>query len=103
MGQLERGAGTSGGEFFLYSLAGHYGWILLDIPGGSRQLIQFLALTALAGMGLGLVSAWANGCPTRQHVAAGQGDSSARFYLVGFYIGVVLFYMLVSPALESVL
>jgi hypothetical protein len=90
-------------SFFLYSLANRLGWLPLDTLGWSSNLTVFLVASALAGLGLGLVSAWANGCPTRQHVAAGQGDHSARLYLLGFYLGIPLFYLIVSPLLETIL
>ncbi len=54
-------------------------------------------LMALAGVALGLFSTLANGCPTRQHVLAAQGNRDSLFYLIGFYLGVVLFYLVTRP------
>ena len=45
------------------------------------------------GLGIGFFSVLAEGCPFRQHVMAGQGRHSAIFYLMGFYIGIVYFYL----------
>jgi len=55
------------------------------------------ALTAVAGIALGLFSTLANGCPTRQHVLAAQGIQDSVFYLAGFYLGVIVFYLITKP------
>jgi len=60
-------------------------------------------MTILAGIGLGLFSTLANGCPTRQHVLAAQGLRDARFYLVGFYLGVVVYYLVTKPLLAFIM
>lgn len=58
-----------------------------------------LALAAGGGLLLGLVSVIANGCPTRQHVLAAQGVHDALYYLIGFYLGIVIFYLITRPLL----
>ena len=60
-------------------------------------------MTVLAGIGLGLFSTLANGCPTRQHVLAAQGLGDARFYLVGFYLGVVVYDLVTKPLLALIM
>ena len=55
------------------------------------------ALTAAAGLAFGLVSTLANGCPTRQHVLAAQGLREGLFYLIGFYLGVIVYYLATKP------
>lgn len=57
------------------------------------------ALTGVGGLVVGLFSTIANGCPTRQHVLAAQGMQDSVFYLAGFYLGVVIFYLLTKPLL----
>jgi uncharacterized membrane protein YedE/YeeE len=52
---------------------------------------SYLLLTILAAFSLGALSVLANGCPFRQHVLAAQGMSSAVYYLVGFYGGIVIY------------
>ncbi len=54
-------------------------------------------LTAVAGIALGFFSTLANGCPTRQHILAAQGIQDSAFYLIGFYFGVVVFYLITKP------
>jgi uncharacterized protein len=61
------------------------------------------ALTLAGGLLLGLCSTLANGCPTRQHVLAAQGMRDSRFYLIGFYGGIILFYLLIKPFLATLL
>ena len=52
---------------------------------------SYLVLTLMAAFALGLLSVLANGCPFRQHVLAAQGMSSAVYYLLGFYGGVLVY------------
>lgn len=59
--------------------------------GSIEAPVAYVGLTAGAAFLLGLLSVLANGCPFRQHVLAAQGSSSATFYLVGFYGGMVLY------------
>jgi uncharacterized membrane protein YedE/YeeE len=61
------------------------------------------ALTLGAGIALGLFSTLANGCPTRQHVLAAQGIQDARYYLAGFYLGILAFYLLTKPLLALIM
>ncbi len=68
----------------------------LDLSGINWQR---WALIGAAGIALGLCSTLANGCPTRQHVLAAQGVRDSRLYLVGFYLGVVIFYLATRPLL----
>lgn len=55
------------------------------------------ALTVAAGVGVGLFSTLANGCPLRQHVLAAQGIFSSWTYLAGFLGGAVIFHTWVAP------
>lgn len=54
-------------------------------------------LITVAGIALGLFSTIANGCPTRQHILAAQGNQVSVFYLAGFYLGVIVFYLVTKP------
>ncbi len=58
-----------------------------------------VALTVLAGWGVGHFSTLANGCPLRQHVLAAQGVVSSLTYLAGFLAGAVIFHLWVAPLL----
>ncbi|MDP2662198.1 MAG: YeeE/YedE thiosulfate transporter family protein [Dehalococcoidia bacterium] len=79
---------------------------VLNLLGGEGSGVSFLAspyafaavlLAAAGGLGLGVFSTLANGCPFRQHVMAAQGAVSAIAYLLGFYSGAVAFYWLLAP------
>ncbi len=58
-----------------------------------------LIFTLVGGLGVGYLSVLANGCPFRQHVLAGQGIMSSVTYLAGFYVGAVIFHLVVLPLL----
>ena len=53
--------------------------------------LSLAAVIFVGGIGVGLVSTIAGGCPFRQHVLAGQGSRQARFYLLGFYLAALAF------------
>jgi uncharacterized protein len=76
--------------------------ILPGVTGlGSVKLGAWLT-TIVAGIALGLFSTLANGCPTRQHVLAAQGSRDSRYYLAGFYVGVIAFYLATKPLLAQI-
>ena len=69
----------------------------------------FLALSSkfgltsfIGGLGLGLFSTLAGGCPLRQHVMAGQGRISSTVYLIGFYFGIVIYYIFLIDILVKI-
>jgi len=53
---------------------------------------KFGLVSLIGGLGLGLFSTLAGGCPLRQHVMAGQGRIDSIAYLLGFYIGIIVYY-----------
>ncbi len=66
-----------------------------------KTFISRSALIAVAGgIGVGVFSTLANGCPLRQHVLASQGCVSSAGYLAGFYAGAIVFHTVVVPLLE---
>ena len=66
-------------------------------PSLATAIVTRFGLTSLAGgLGLGLLSTLAGGCPLRQHVMAGQGRKDSRVYLLGFYLGIVLYYLVTA-------
>ncbi len=69
---------------------------VVSFPTGPYALVGVL-LAVTGGLGLGVFSTLANGCPFRQHVMAGQGAVSSVAYLLGFYAGAVVFHWLVGP------
>lgn len=60
-------------------------------------------LAVVGGLGIGLFSVFAGGCPLRQHVMASEGDKSSIAYLAGFYIGAVVFTAFILPLIVQVL
>ncbi|OGO24347.1 MAG: hypothetical protein A2144_11565 [Chloroflexi bacterium RBG_16_50_9] len=62
-----------------------------------------LIASIIGGAGMGFFSVFAEGCPFRQHVMAAEGKTSALFYLLGFYIGIVYFNIVTVKWLELLL
>ena len=73
------------------------------VDDGAWPVPGLAVLILLGGVGLGLVSTVAGGCPFRQHVLAGQGSGDSRWYLVGFYAGALVFGFWSTPLLRLVL
>lgn len=73
----------------------------VNLPGGF--MISYVGLgTIAASLGIGYLSTVANGCPLRQHVLAASGNRGARMYLVGFYVGAIIFTYFISPLLRNI-
>ena len=54
---------------------------------------KFGFISLFGGLALGFLSTLAGGCPLRQHVMSGQGRIDSMFYLLGFYIGIIVYYL----------
>jgi uncharacterized membrane protein YedE/YeeE len=54
---------------------------------------SFLYITFFGGLFIGLISTFTGGCVLRQHVLFAQGHMDSFFYLVGFYVSVVFYYL----------
>jgi uncharacterized membrane protein YedE/YeeE len=101
------------GVAYLFSSAPVWPWAVtkgvLPIPGAplssaaSTPLWVNVFLAVLGGLGLGLFSVLAGGCPLRQHVMASEGDKSSMSYLAGFYVGAVVFTAVILPVIIDVL
>lgn len=63
-------------------------------PGANS--LSTLILAAIGGLGYAFFSVLAEGCPLRQHVNATTGNGMSIFYLIGFYCGVLFFWLIVS-------
>lgn len=79
-------------------------------PGSVVRLFELSPLTVgaailavIGGLGVGVFSTLANGCPFRQHVMAAQGAVSSVAYLAGFYLGAIFFHWLVVPMIGPLL
>ncbi len=73
---------------------------LLNTPG---LTLDTMLLIFIGGIGFGLFSVLAGGCPTKQHVAAASGSKTSMLYLLGFYAGLIYFQVAILAYLLSVL
>ena len=57
-------------------------------PFGAQSGITpaIVVFTIIGGLGVGMVSVIANGCPFRQHVRASEGDRGSLAFVLGFYL-----------------
>lgn len=69
----------------------------------SATLSKFGVISLIGGLGLGLFSTLAGGCPLRQHIMAGQGRVDSTVYLAGFYFGIIIYYLFVVKLLARVI
>jgi uncharacterized membrane protein YedE/YeeE len=72
---------------------------LLKTPG---LTLDTMILIFIGGIGFGLFSVLAGGCPTKQHVAAASGSKTSMLYLLGFYAGLIWFQVVVLAYLLSI-
>ena len=63
-------------------------------------LLSISILTIIGGIGLGLFSTYADGCPLRMHVRSGEGDYKAIAYLIGFYLGIVFYLVFLEEVIN---
>jgi len=90
--------------FTTFSVTGGYtpGFpLLLETPGMSMKFPWVFAI--VGGFGMGFFSVLAGGCPFRLHVMAGEGKKTAVAYLVGFYVGIIYFSLIVTKLLALVI
>ncbi len=59
----------------------------------SAILSKFGLISLIGGFGLGLFSTLSGACPMRHHVLAGQGRVDSIVYLLGFYTGIIIYYV----------
>ncbi|MEM2883910.1 MAG: YeeE/YedE thiosulfate transporter family protein [Nitrososphaerales archaeon] len=76
------------------SLMSDFPLYLHNEPGANS--IPTLILAAIGGLGYAFFSVLAEGCPLRQHVNATTGNGMSIFYLLGFYSGILFFWLVVS-------
>ena len=87
-----------------YSLFWLIGGDIPNFPIGMDITSAGILIAGIVGsVGMGFFSVFAEGCPFRQHVMAAEGKSSALLYLLGFYLGIVYFNIVIIQWLELLL
>ena len=69
---------------------------------GERTLSYVAIFSILGGLSIGFFSTIANGCPFRQHVMAASGNKSAGIYLLGFYLGIIVFQYFIYDYIKGI-
>ena len=89
------------------------GFVLFDLLGGTVPAFPMLMmtpglrspstwlLTIVGALGVGIVGVVSGGCPFRMHVLACEGKKSYWVYLLGFYVGLVFYNLVTSPAVNA--
>ena len=72
---------------------------LLSTPGLTFDTIL---LIFIGGLGYGIFSVLAGGCPTKQHVSAASGSKTSMLYLIGFYAGIIYFQVVILGYLVAI-
>ena len=74
------------------------------IPGSPcAQGIQAYILAIIGGLGIGFFAVLSGGCPFRNTILSGEGHMNSVIYLIGFFVGGVLFHLFVFSTLASLL
>ncbi len=60
-------------------------------------------LAIIGGFGIGLFSVLSGGCPFRNTIMTGEGNKLSLLYLVGFFLGAVVFHLFIFGPLKNLL
>jgi len=60
---------------------------------------SFGIITLAGGFLIGLISSLSGACPMRHHVLFGQGRIDSGFFFIGFYGGIIIFYLVIVKIL----
>jgi uncharacterized protein len=59
-------------------------------------------ITIVSALGVGFVGALSGGCPYRMHVLAAEGKKTYWYYLLGFYIGLIVYNVMTIHMMEAI-
>lgn len=68
------------------------------IPGapGGLTLVGYYILAVIGGFGMGILGVLLGGCPLRQSVMSTEGNVRSVFFVIGMFIGAVIFHLWVA-------
>ena len=69
----------------------------------SAAISKFGLISLFGGLALGFFSTLSEGCPLRQHVMSGQGRVDSMLYLLGFYLGIIVYYLLTVKWIAAIM
>ena len=58
-------------------------------------------IAIIGGLGIGFFAVLSGGCPFRNTVMTGEGNTLALLYVIGFFIGAVLFHLFIFGLIQS--
>ncbi|MDO9518256.1 MAG: YeeE/YedE thiosulfate transporter family protein [Methanosarcinaceae archaeon] len=68
----------------------------------NTNILSYIFLSLLGGLGLGIFSVLAIGCPFRQHVRTSEGDKGSFAYIIGFYLAALVFGFTIKPMITII-
>ena len=76
--------------------------IMTAIAGAPCSIgIAAYILAIIGGLGIGFFAVLSGGCPFRNTVLTAEGNMSALLYVVGFFVGAVLFHLFIFGFIQS--
>jgi hypothetical protein len=79
-----------------------FGLITTNYPTLFESVFSVYGLvTLIGGFILGIAATLSGGCPLRHHIMLGQGRLDSSFFFIGFYIGIVLYYIIIGRLISS--
>ena len=63
--------------------------------------IPALTIAIIGGLGIGFFAVLSGGCPFRNTVMTGEGNKLALLYVIGFFVGAVLFHLFIFGFIKS--
>ena len=78
--------------------------LMVAISGAPCEIgISALIVAIVGGLGLGFFAVQSGGCQFRQTVMTGEGNKKALIYLLGFFVGAIIFHLFVNGLIKSLL
>ena len=75
---------------------------LSAIPGAPCSLgIPALSIAIIGGLGIGFFAVLSGGCPFRNTVMTAEGNIKALLYVIGFFVGAIIFHLFVFSFIQS--
>ncbi len=94
---------------YLPTLMGSFGALVaFGLLGIKTPVYNFVSLSSaimilLGGILLGYLSAKADGCPFKMHIEVGRRRFEALAYLVGFYLGIIYYYLFLAEIISTLI
>lgn len=78
---------------------------LTPIPGapGGLEVVSYIILAIIGGLGMGFLGVLLGGCPLRQTVMCTEGNLKSLFFVIGMIFGAIIFHAWIIQLVQAIL